>query len=98
MGSRISIVGVTDLDGKSVQKIMDQYEFCMSTQSDDMAATPIYYLYARPVGDFMIQKHFIDGSGYVNMMYYRGAESADPRTVFEGDLSALTFVDFWEAF
>jgi hypothetical protein len=31
-------------------------------------------------------------------MYYRGAESADPRTVFEGDLSALTFVDFWEAF
>lgn len=98
--ARINLQQAKDLDGHIVAKVLDQFEFCIKSASEDMSITPFYYLYARPVGDFMIQKHYIDGGGMENMQYYYSPnyDSQDPRTVFENDRETLTYQDFWEVF
>lgn len=97
---RINLTQARDLDGHIVAKVLDQFEFCLKSASEDMSVTPYYYLYARPVGDFMIQKHYIDGDGVENMQYYYDPNggSLNPRTVFTNDRETLTYQDFWEVF
>ena len=88
-----------DQDGLAVPSVMDQYAF-VTRNIVDILSGPEYVLSVQPSGSFIIQKHFTNGSGHEDMLYYREeyVTGRNPRTVFNEERESLTYGEFWEVF
>jgi len=99
MSKLTSIFANTDQNGRVIPEILAQYAFVCRNVVDYTVA-PEYILSVQPSGSFMIQKHFINGLGNEDMLFYKEeyVTGSNPRTVFEEDRESLTYGDFWEVF
>lgn len=95
--SKINLIQAKDLDGYIVAKVLDQFEYCGKEVAINGGDYTYYYLYARPLGDFLIQKQTILASGSESMLFYY-SKTGNARTVFDSDRTTLTYGEFWEIF
>ncbi|OHD23505.1 MAG: hypothetical protein A2Y38_12135 [Spirochaetes bacterium GWB1_59_5] len=98
MARELDIDRITGKNGHPIDKVLDQYEWCQKTPSEDMSITPIYYLYARPDAAFLITKHYFDANGKEIMLFYKESAGRDPELVLDTLRTELEYKNFWEIF
>lgn len=98
MSKLTGIFANTDQNGRVIPEILAQYAF-VCRNIVDYSATPEYILSVQPSGSFMIQKHFVNGSGEEDMLYYKEEYTSgrNPRAVY-ASAAGLTYGEFWEVF
>ena len=99
MSKLTGIFANTDQNGRVIHELLAQYAF-ITRNLVDFTVEPEYILSAQPSGSFMIQKHFVNGLGNEDMLFYKEeyVTGRNPRTVYEADAASLTYGDFWEVF
>lgn len=95
--TRLNQNAAVDVNGRQIQKFMDQYEFQWRNLSNDLVSDPEYILSVHADGGFVIQKHHYPTETAESMLYYIERTGRDPQEVYDTFAPTLEYLGFYPA-